>query len=70
MLKGECDFHTIKYMKYPEKLNKQDYIGVTAISDGTNKEKDFLRMNNAIKNLKKIGYEVIETENARKSVNG
>ena len=63
-------YHTIRYMRYPEKLNKKDYIGVTAISDGANKEIDFLRMDNAIRNLNSLGYNVVETENARKSVNG
>lgn len=57
-------------MRYPKKLNINDYIGVTAISDGANKEIDFLRMDNAIKNLENLGYKVVETENARKSVNG
>lgn len=57
-------------MRYPENLNIGDYIGVTAISDGTKKEVDFLRMDNAIKNLERIGYKVLETENARKSENG
>ncbi len=57
-------------MRYPEKLKNGDYIGITAISDGANKEVDFLRMNNAIKNLEALGYKVLETENARKSVNG
>lgn len=57
-------------MKFPKKLNIGDYIGVTAISDGVKKEADFLRMNNAIKNLENLGYKVIETENARKSENG
>lgn len=58
-------------MRYPEKnLNIGDYIGVTAISDGAKKEVDFLRMDNAIKNLEKMGYRVLETENARKSEKG
>ncbi len=57
-------------MRYPEKLKNGDYIGITAISDGANKEVDFLRMNNAIKNIEALGYKVLETENARKSVNG
>lgn len=57
-------------MKYPKSLNKGNYIGITAISDGTEKEMDFLRMDNAIRNLEKMGYKVIETDNARKSENG
>lgn len=57
-------------MRYPKYLNKGEYIGVTAISDGTNKEIDFLRMDNARKNLENLGYKVKETDCARKSVNG
>lgn len=57
-------------MKYPKKLNFGDYIGITAISDGAKSEIDFLRMDNAVKNLEKMGYKVRETDNARKSENG
>ena len=57
-------------MRYPKSLNKGEYIGVTAISDGTNKEIDFLRMDNARRNLENLGYNVKETDCARKSING
>ena len=57
-------------MKYPEKLNQGDCIGVTAISCGIEEEKDLLRFENAIKNIEKLGYKVKETPNCRKSIGG
>lgn len=57
-------------MKYPKSLLKGNTIGVTAISDGIKKESDFLRMDNARKNIESLGYKIKETENARKSEKG
>ena len=50
-------------MKYPDKLNKGYYICVTAISSGIDDEKDFLRFENAKKNIENLGYKVISTPN-------
>lgn len=57
-------------MRYPEKLNKGDYIGVTAISCGIDEEKDLLRFENAIKNIESLGYKVKITSNCKTSFNG
>ena len=50
-------------MRYPQKLEKGDYIGVTAISSGINNEKDLLRFENARKNIENLGYKVAYTPN-------
>lgn len=47
-----------------------DFIGVTAPSDGNNKEIDFIRLNNAATALGKNGYFVTETPNVRSSLKG
>ncbi len=52
-------------MKYPEKLNKGDYIGVTAISSGIDDEMNLLRFENAIRNIENLGYKVKITENCK-----
>lgn len=52
-------------MIFPEVLRKGDLIGVTATSGGISKEKDILKIENAIKNLDALGYKVIETPNVR-----
>lgn len=52
-------------MIYPKLLKKGDFIGVTAPSMGVTDEYDILRLNNAYKNLEKLGYNCIETENVR-----
>ena len=57
-------------MKYPEKLNKGDYIGVTAISCGIDNEKDMLRFENAIKNIENLGYKVKYTPNCKTCFKG
>ena len=57
-------------MKYPEKLRKGDCIGVTAISGGSKDELDLLRLENAIKNVEKLGYKVKVTSNCRNDFNG
>lgn len=50
-------------MKYPEKLEIGDCIGVTAISCGIEDEIDLLRFENAIKNVEALGYKVKTTPN-------
>ena len=57
-------------MKYPDKLEKGDYIGVTAISSGIDNEKDLLRFENAKKNIENLGYKVISTPNCLTSFKG
>ena len=52
-------------MRYPEKLNKGDYIGVTAISCGIDNDQDLLRFENAIRNIENLGYKVKTTENCK-----
>ena len=50
-------------MRYPKRLEKGDYIGVTAVSAGIDDEKDLLRFENAIKNFENLGYKIIKTSN-------
>ncbi len=54
-------------MKYPEKLNKNDIIGITAPSMGIIGERNILRADNAKRNLENRGYIVKETQNVRTS---
>ena len=48
---------------YPEKLNKEKVIGITAPSDIANLD----TIEYSIENINKLGYNVIETNNVRKS---
>ena len=57
-------------MKYPDFIEKNDVIGVTATSDGNRKEVDFTRLSLAEEKLKKRGYQVKMTENVRTSRKG
>lgn len=57
-------------MIYPEFIKEGNYIGVTAPSDGITDNLDLKRLDNAKNNLKKLGIEVIETSNVRKSKKG
>lgn len=52
-------------MIYPEKIKKGDFIGVTAPSMGLENEIGNLRVDNAIKNLTKKGFNIKETPNVR-----
>ena len=52
-------------MKYPRLLQKGDTIGVCAPSDGASGEPLSVRFDNAIRNIKALGYDVIETKSAR-----
>lgn len=57
-------------MIYPEYIKKDNIIGITAPSDGNKKETDFIRLDNGKDQLKKRGYEVIETAHVRTSEKG
>lgn len=57
-------------MRYPEKLNLGDYIGVTAPSCGFRDEVDKLRFENAIINLEKLGYKIKTTSDCQDAVKG
>lgn len=57
-------------MIFPDFIKPNDIIGLTAPSDGNRKEVDYKRLNNGIKQLKKLGYTVMETENVRTSYKG
>lgn len=57
-------------MKYPKKIEQGKYIGITAPSGGITKEVDQPRLDNAIKNIKDMGYKVIETQNVRTEEKG
>ena len=57
-------------MIYPSFLKENDYIGVTAPSDGVNDDLELKRLDNAKNNLKKLNFNVIETNNVRKSIKG
>ena len=57
-------------MVYPKFLEKQNTIGVTAPSDGNSDEIRQKRMDSAILNFNKRGYNIIETANTRNSKKG
>ncbi len=57
-------------MKYPESLKKGDTIGICAPSGGVTNEVDKKRLDEAIKNLKNMGYKIIETASVRKDEKG
>lgn len=57
-------------MRYPEKLELGDVIGVTAPSAGIVKEVKQKRLDNAKSNLEKLGYKYKETENVRTDYKG
>jgi muramoyltetrapeptide carboxypeptidase LdcA involved in peptidoglycan recycling len=52
-------------MKYPKLLHKGDTIGICAPSSGAPGEVLSLRLNNAISNVRALGYNVIETASVR-----
>jgi len=52
-------------MKYPKFIKKGDCIAVTAPSAGFYKEEQIAEYENAIKNIKKMGFEFTETQNVR-----
>lgn len=55
-------------MKFPKLLQKGDTIGICAPSTGAPGEALSLRLDNAIRNVKALGYHVVETESVRKTV--
>ena len=57
-------------MIYPKSLKENDIIGVTAPSAGLTRENDDLKIENAEKNIKKLGFRYLETDNVRKGENG
>lgn len=57
-------------MIYPDFLKQGDTIGVTAGSDGKSSELDAIRLNHAKKQFNALGFDVIETDNVRKSERG
>lgn len=52
-------------MNYPENLKKGDTIGICAPSGGITEPEKILKLDLAIKALKEMGYNVIETANVR-----
>jgi len=52
-------------MKYPGFIKKGDKIAVTAPSAGFYKEDQIMEYENAIKNIKNMGFDFIETDNVR-----
>lgn len=52
-------------MIYPEKINLNDFIGVTATSAGLEDNASLNKLESAIKNFDKMGYKIIETKNVR-----
>lgn len=57
-------------MIYPKFIKEGDFIGVTAPSDGIIDDIGVCRLEYAINNIEAAGYNVIETDNVRKSVLG
>lgn len=55
-------------MKYPKLLHKGDTIGICAPSTGAPGEVLSTRLDNAISNIKALGYNVTETASARSAV--
>jgi len=50
---------------YPEKIKSGYVIGTTATSNGVRSEKNVIKLDNALKNLKELGFNGIETKNTR-----
>lgn len=57
-------------MKYPESLKKGDIIGICAPSGGIVDKSKQDRLDAAIKQLKDMGYKIIETKSVRKEERG
>ncbi len=57
-------------MKYPEFIKRGDCIAITAPSMGFYKKEQIMEYNNAIQNIKNMGFEFFETDNVRKDKNG
>lgn len=57
-------------MNYPEKLKIGDTIGICAPSCGIVNSAKQIKLDNAIIQLKELGYKIIETESVRKEYKG
>lgn len=57
-------------MKYPKFIKKGDQIAVTAPSLGFYKEEQLLEYDQAIQNIKEMGFGLLETDNVRKCEKG
>ena len=57
-------------MIYPNALKKGDTIATTAMSDGITDPNKLKRIDNAIDQIKEMGYEFLETSNTRTSYKG
>lgn len=57
-------------MRYPKFLKKGDYIAVTAPSAGIVEPKKLMEYENAIRNLKNMGFGFLETKHVRTDING
>ena len=57
-------------MIYPKFLKENDWIGVTAPSDGTVEKTDIYRLNNAIRKFEELNYKIKETNDVRTSIKG
>ena len=55
-------------MKNPKLLNQGDSIGICAPSSGATGEALSIRLDNAIRNIRALGYEVIETASVRNDI--
>lgn len=51
---------------YPDSVNKNFKIGVTAMSAGLNDERGMVKLKNAINSFTNKGFEIVETANVRK----
>ncbi len=54
-------------IKYPKKIVLGDTIGITATSSGVSEDFDKERLNYAINNLNKLGFQVLKTNNLSKN---
>ena len=57
-------------MIYPKNIKQGEFIATTAPSGGVTDENKILTLENAIKNIKELGYNYKETKNVRKEVLG
>ena len=57
-------------MIYPKPLTKNSTIGIAAPSDGRTDKLNLIRLDNAYTQLKKLGYNIKETNSVRNSING
>ncbi len=57
-------------MRYPQSLKKGDTIGICAPSSGTVEPEKIEKLDKAMRQFKKMGYKVIETESVRKDEQG